>query len=99
MQHLADIATNAKTAIAVSAATTSTGLGAWLDVIPDDIGKLATLAGAVLSIVLVYTHTMRGRVERQKLKLEVTILEEKEWERLESSRKRKEQGLPDRRTE
>ena len=64
-----------RTAAAVATGTTATGLSTWLEFIPDDIGKLATLAGVILSCVLIYSHIKRGRLERRKLELEIRKLE------------------------
>lgn len=60
-----------KIAVVVSGGTIGTGASTWLDVIPDDIGKLATLAGFCLSAVLIYNHVRRGSLERDKLRLEI----------------------------
>ena len=86
-----------KTAALVSVATTGTGISTVLELIPDDIGKLATVIGIILSSVLIYTHYRKGRSEYKKTMLEITILEEKESERLANSRIRKSEGLPIRR--
>lgn len=91
-EQLQQLATNPKIASVVSAATTGTGL-----LIPNDIGNLATLVGIVLSIVLIYTHWRKGRIEYRKTQLEILILKEKEAVRLESARRRKESGQPTRR--
>jgi len=64
-----------KTAVAVATGTTATGVSTWLEYIPDDIGKLATVVGVILSIVLIYSHIKKGRLERRKLELEIRKLE------------------------
>lgn len=96
---LAELAQNPKVASAVSTLTTGTGLGTFLDVIPNDIGKLATLVGIVLSTVLIYTHWRKGRIEYEKTQLEILVLKEKEAERIEAAHRRKEAGLPATRSE
>lgn len=96
LQHTMD---NPKIAAVVSAVTTGTGVGTWLDYIPDDIGKLATVTGIVLSSVLIYTHLRKSNHEAARARLELAILEEKEAERLENARRRKAEGLPIRREE
>lgn len=96
-EWLQELASNLKVALTVSATTTTTGLGTALKWIPNDIGKLATLVGIALSLVLIYTHWRKGRIEYRKTLLEIQILEEKEAERLENARRRKEEGLPARR--
>ncbi len=69
-----DVATDPRVAGVVSTATT--GLGTFLDIIPNDIGKLATLVGIALSAVLIYTHIRKGRLEYQKIQLEIDQLRE-----------------------
>lgn len=64
-----------KVAGVVSAATTTTGLSTVFELIPDDIGKLATVIGIILSAVLIYTHLKKHRVEVRKLELEIASLE------------------------
>ena len=74
-------------------------MGTVLEMIPNDIGKAATLVGMVLSSVLIYTHFRKGRIEYEKTHLEILILKEKEAERIESAQRRREVGLPTNRTE
>jgi uncharacterized membrane protein YfcA len=81
------LASDPRIASGVSAITTGTGLGTVLDWIPDDIGKLATLVGIILSIVLIYTHWRKGRIEYKKIQLEIRILKEREAERIEAARR------------
>lgn len=50
---VSEIASNPKVAGTVSAATTASGVFTWIDWIPNDIGKVATLIGIILSTVLV----------------------------------------------
>ncbi len=84
-EGLIDLAQNPKVASIVSTATTGTGIGTFLDLIPNDIGKLATLVGILLSCVLIYTHLRKGRIEYKKTQLEIELLksEKKESEELE----------------
>lgn len=42
-----------RTSGSVAAATVLSGTGQWLNWVPDDIGKLATLLGIVLTIVMI----------------------------------------------
>jgi hypothetical protein len=51
-----DYLNNTKTAIGTVLATIGAGLALTLDMIPDDIGKLASLLGIVLSVILIYNH-------------------------------------------
>lgn len=68
------LATNPKIASGVSAVTTGAGVTTVLDLIPDDIGKLATLVGIVLSAVLICTHFRVGRIQCKKIQLEIELL-------------------------
>ncbi len=63
--------------VVVSTTTTGSGLGVILDLIPNDIGKLATVVGIILSVVLIYTHLRKGFIEHKKTMLEVEILKAK----------------------
>lgn len=77
MGILTDVLTNPKTATSTSLATTTTGVATWLDWIPNDIGKLATLIGMVLSTVLIVYWARKIRSEHisDKLKHEQMRLE------------------------
>lgn len=77
-----------KIAMAVSGGTITTGASTWLDMIPDDIGKLATMAGLLLSSVLIYNHASRGRLERDKLRLEIDQLKSGWQEGVHSDRRK-----------
>lgn len=68
------LAMDPKTAAVVATTTTGTGISTIFDLIPGDIGKLATLIGMILSIILIYSHILSVK----KTKLEITILKEKE---------------------
>lgn len=69
-----ELAQSAKVAAATSATTAGSGMATWLEWIPSDIGKLATLIGLSLSVVLIYTHIKKYRREEEKHKLEIEIL-------------------------
>lgn len=62
-----------QTTTVVAVATTGTGLGTILDLIPDDIGKLATVIGILLSLVLIYVHVQTLK----KISMENTLLRKK----------------------
>ena len=68
------LATDPKTAAAVATTTTGTGISTIFDLIPNDIGKLATIVGMALSAILIYSHLLSVK----KTKLEITILKAKE---------------------
>ena len=82
---LIELGQSAKVASLVSTVTTGTGLGTILDLIPHNIGKLATLVGIVLSLVLIYTHLRKGHLEYKKTLLEIEILKKKEEDRAKRS--------------
>jgi len=51
------------TSAATATPTTSSGIATVLQWIPDDIGKLATLVGLVLSAVLIRYHVNKTRID------------------------------------
>ncbi len=53
-----------RVAATVAGGTVVSGITQVLDLIPDNIGKLATLIGIILSSVLIYIHIRRARLER-----------------------------------
>lgn len=61
--------------VTTAAGTIGTGLATALNWIPDDIGKLATLVGIILSVVLIWNHWRKGRNEERKNRLEIEMLE------------------------
>lgn len=77
-EHIIQLAVSPKVGVAVSAATAGTGVGTIFEMIPDDIGKLATLVSIVLASILIYSHSLTVRSERIKLRR----LEAEEVERL-----------------
>ena len=77
-------ATNIKVGVVTGAGTVSAGAGTWFDVIPDDIGKLASLVGILLSSLLIFFHVQKIRksaLEISKTRLEIEIMKEREAER------------------
>lgn len=68
---------DARVAGVVSTTTMGSGMGVILDLIPNDIGKLATVVGIVLSLVLIFTHLRKGFIERKKIQLEIELLKNK----------------------
>lgn len=90
---LQQLAENPKVASGAAAMTTGTGIGTFLDWIPNDIGKLATLVGIILSVVLIRVHL----TNLKKAQLELQIMRDKEEERKEETRRRIERGEPVRR--
>ena len=80
-QHVATAAQSPKTAAAVSTVATAAGLGTVLNFIPGVMGLVTMGIGISLQLIL----RRKGRLESEKLQLEINIL------------KRKEAGLPIRR--
>jgi len=72
-QQVSQTANDVKTASATSLATVSTGSATWLEWIPTDIGKLATLVGLILSSVLIYTHLQKNQRAREAHELDMAI--------------------------
>ena len=84
-----EVAANPKAAQLVAMATTGTGVGTIFDIIPDDIGKLATLVGIILSSILIYKHAKLLKQDAEKNKIELEILKERRREQLENAAKRR----------
>ena len=57
----------------VATGTIGSGMGTWLNVIPNEIGQLATLVGIILSITLIimYIRKMRQEARESEIKLEL----------------------------
>jgi len=68
-------------------------LGTILDLIPNEIGKLATLVGILLSIVLIYAHILAVH----KTRIEIEILRAQEADRQAAIKWRVEHREPVRR--
>lgn len=77
-ETVVEVLQNPKTGVAVSTTTTGSGLGTVLDLIPNDIGKLATVVGILLSLTIIYVHIARLRMDKQRNELELEILRQKE---------------------
>ena len=63
--------TDARIAGPVATVTAATGAAEWLNWIPNDIGKLATLVGICLSVVLIGTHLWRAVLEYRRHRVEI----------------------------
>lgn len=96
-EQLVQAATNVKVGAATAATTTTTGAATFFDLVPDDIGKLASCFGIVLTSILIVTHLRKGRLDYEKTKLEIAIMQERERERKEITRARLIVGDPVRR--
>lgn len=62
--------TLAKASGAIATGTTGSGVATMMEWIPADIGKLATLIGAILSLVLIVYWTQRIIADYRKNKLD-----------------------------
>ena len=80
-QTITDLATNVKAAAVVATGTTSTGIGAWFSWIPPDIANLGGLLGGILSIILIFTHLKKSRIDAKKCYLEMKIMKQREADR------------------
>ena len=58
--------TDSRIAGPIATLTTTTGVAEWLNWIPNDIGKLATLVGILLSLVLIGTHLTRAVLDYRR---------------------------------
>ena len=83
-QVATDVSQNQK--VAATVATTTTGSGiftTYLEMIPSDIGKIATLMGAALSLVIIiisiHKHTMFTKRHKIEMKLKEKELMRKEF--------------------
>lgn len=78
MSDLTPALTDLKTAIVVSGATTASGVSTWLDWIPNDIGKLATVIGMFLSMILISYWAQKTYFEVRRSNIELRKLEEED---------------------
>jgi len=75
LQGLYEILERPRTAITAATATSGTGFATLLSWIPADIGKLASLIGIVLSILLIYIHIRKMRLDLRAGEIQIEILE------------------------
>lgn len=73
-ESLTNFMHDAKVGAGTAATTIGAGIGTALDWIPNDIGKLATLVGIILSVVLIWNHWRKGKNEDRKNCLEIELL-------------------------
>lgn len=66
--------TDPKAASIVSGGTVASGLGTWTDAIPNDIGKIATLIGAILSLIMIYVSLKKNAREAKEFEIKLHIL-------------------------
>ena len=78
--NVSDSLSDPRVGTVVSTITTGTGVGTVLNWIPSDIGKLASVVGIALSLVLIWLYFKKGLTEiedRKKIKLEIELLKAK----------------------
>ena len=63
-----------KSAVIALLTTVGVSVSTWMEYVPTDIGKLGTIVGIMLSVVLIWRHIMLGRLEREKISLEIEVL-------------------------
>lgn len=66
--------TNTKVSALVGSGTSATGVATWLDWIPDDVGKLATVVGICLSAVLIMVHIRKMKQDARESALREELL-------------------------
>lgn len=83
--------TSTKTGYTVGGLTSSTGMATWLDWIPNEIGKLATLVGIFVSLIVIVAHVRKMRQESRESEQRVRegrLREQLLWEQLEREREK-----------
>jgi len=95
---------NLKMAWATAVAAIGSGTATFLELIPTEIGKLASLAGIILTVTLIRLHWRNGNANYRKTLLETNLLRQqleehksREAERLEAAANRAKEGRPLRR--
>ena len=85
-----DAMTNPKAGALTAGGTISTGIVSWLNYIPDDIGKVATLVGIVLSTVMIVMYIKKISQDAKESALREQILQEQlEIERVNRGKAKK----------
>lgn len=85
MHLLSDVVQSPKVAATVSTVTTGSGIATFLNLIPADIGKLATVVGIILSLILIVSHLVKSYRDGKKHEIEMEILKRT----LETSKKQR----------
>lgn len=74
IERLAEVVQSARVAASVAATTVGTGVAEAMSLIPSDwLGKVATLIGIVLSLVLIYTHIKRYMMDKRNSDLDYEL--------------------------
>lgn len=69
-----NILTDIKVGLITGLSSFAAGFTYALNLIPDNIGKLASLLGAILTSILIVSHLVNGALQRKKLRLEIKKL-------------------------
>ena len=83
---LSDLTQNVKIAYATGLGTVGTGVSTAIDLIPSNIGGLASAIGIVFTLILIPIHFFNGRASYKKTMMEVKILQRDLEERDEKAR-------------
>ena len=75
-ENVIQTATDIKMGYLTAGMTATTGAGTILDYIPDDIGKLTTVVGVVLSIAIFYFQFQKHRRDKTIHKLDCLLKEQ-----------------------
>ena len=73
MNILTDFLTDIKAAWIVAGTSATTGTATFLDFIPDDIGKLATIISMALGLVLIWSHISKNLRECRLDKIDIIL--------------------------
>jgi hypothetical protein len=92
--EVAQVMSDPKIAISVASSTAASGVSLWAGWIPDDVGKIAALLGAVLSLVVITTTIATFRCTKRRLELECQKLQQEMDEKKIEAILRRAQGLP-----
>lgn len=76
-QIFADVTQNPKTGAIVAAGTTGSGILTKLNLNMENIGNIAILVGAILSVVLIITHIRKDRRETKEHNKRMAVLDKK----------------------
>lgn len=95
---VAAVGQKASAAIASGVVTAGTGISTYLEWLPAITGFIGMSIGATVSLGLFYLAIKKNRLERKFLYQQISVLSEKEAERLERAARRKALGEPIRRS-
>lgn len=76
MQSAIAIVQEPKTGVAVGAGTFATGMANWMECIPNDIGKLVSLIGILVSVIMLIYHVRKDRREERMSRIRYRVKQE-----------------------